>query len=426
MSSKITRALPELVENGIITDEIAQNIKAYYATSEESSSNKLFTIFGILGATLVGLGIILIMAHNWDNFPKFIKLIIAFLPMIIGQAILGFSIFKEKSTAWKEAATVFLFFAVGACIALVSQVYHISGDLESFLLAWIVLCLPLLYVTKSKSAIVLHLIFITYFAFEAGYGRSTTIPHLYFILLLIAAPRYFQIIKTKKPSATASMLHWLFPLSLIISLPICIDHSEAIGLLMYVLLFCVFYNIGQLPYFKDKSLLQNGYRFLGSLGTTILLIILSFRYVWEHNFKNMFFYSLEFISCIILFIIASILVYRNYKNAKLQQFNPFDFVFLIFGIIFFIGIGSPIIATVLINLLLLVLGITAIRIGASKFHFGILNYGMLIVASLITCRFFDTNIPFELRGLLFILIGAGFFTANYIMFKKQKAKKLES
>ncbi|EDP97616.1 DUF2157 domain-containing protein [Kordia algicida OT-1] len=422
MSSKITRALPELVENGIITDEIAQNIKAYYATSEEAGSNKLFTIFGILGATLVGLGIILIMAHNWDNFSKVTKLVCAFLPMILGQVVLGYSIFKDKSMAWKEAATAFLFFAVGACIALVSQVYHVSGDVESFLLAWIVLCVPLLYVTKSKTAVILHLIFITYFAIEAGYGRSTTIPHLYFVLLALSLPRYYQMIQSKVPSAVTNILHWLFPLSVIIALPICIDHSEGVGFLMYVLLFCVFYGIGQLPYFKDKSLIQNGYRFLGSLGTIILLLILSFKYIWKHEFDDVQFYSLEFLSCVILFIIASILLYFNSKHQNFKMMNLFNFVFIVFGIIFMIGLFNAITATILVNILLFILGITAIKLGADTFHFGILNYGMLIIAALITCRFFDTNISYVMRGLLFVLIGAGFFATNYIMFKKQKRK----
>ena len=187
MSSKIKRALPELVENGIITEEIAQNINNYYETTSESNPNRLFIVFGILGATLVGLGIILIMAHNWDDFPKSIKLALAFAPMLIGQFILGYGIVKGKSMVWKEAATACLFFAVGACIAIVSQVYHVSGDIESYLLAWVVLCTPLLYVTKSKAAIILHLVFCTYFAVEVNFTfRGTTFPQIYFILLAVS------------------------------------------------------------------------------------------------------------------------------------------------------------------------------------------------------------------------------------------------
>ena len=424
MSSKIKNALPELVENGIITEETAQNIQMYYEKNEESSESRLFTVFGILGATLVGLGIILIMAHNWDDFSRGIKLVLAFLPMLIGQGVLGYSIFKNKGVAWKEAATVFLFFSVGACIALVSQIYHVSGDLESFLLAWIVLCVPLLYVTKSTSAIILHLIFITYYAFEAGYGHNTTIPHIYFLLLLIPLPIYLRMIKTQSKSHITNILHWLFPVSLILSLPVFIDQSEGIGFLMYVSLFGILYNFGQLSYFKNKSLLQNGYRTLCSFGTVIILLILSFRFIWEHEFQDVNFYSLEFLCALILFAFASVLLYLNSKQKAIRSMNLFQFVFLFFGIIFIIGLFDDLTPTILINLLLAILGITAIKIGADKFHFGILNYGMLILATLITCRFFDTNISYVIRGLLFVVIGVGFFITNYIMLKKQKSKKL--
>ncbi|WP_053002241.1 DUF2157 domain-containing protein [Kordia jejudonensis] len=428
MSSKIKQALPELVENGIITEEIAQNIKAFYQKDEASGTSRLFTVFGILGATLIGLGIILIMAHNWDNFSRLTKVFFAFLPMLIGQVGLGFSIYKNKSNTWKETATVFLFFSVGACISLISQIYNIPGNLESFLLAWIVLCLPLLYVTKSKSAIILHLIFMTYYAFEAGYrfyGHTTTIPHTYFLLLLFPLFNYFKMMRQNVKSPTLYILHWLFPLSLIISLPVCIDASEGVGFLMYILVFGILYNIGQLSYFKNNSLLQNGYRFLGSLGTVIVLLILSFRYIWKHEFNDVHFYSLEFFCAVVLFCIACITLYTSIKSKQEKGVNLFQYVFLIFTIIFMLGLFDDVMPTVLINILLFILGVMAIKIGADSFSFGILNYGMLIITVLIACRFFDTNMSFAIRGLLFVAIGAGFFTANYIMLKKQKSKQLK-
>ncbi|WP_298426495.1 DUF2157 domain-containing protein [uncultured Kordia sp.] len=428
MSSKIKQALPELVENGIITEEIAQNIKTYYQKNEASGSSRLFTVFGTLGATLIGLGIILIMAHNWDNFSRLTKVFLAFLPMLIGQVGLGYSIYKNKSNTWKETATVFLFFSVGACISLVSQIYNIPGDLESFLLAWIVLCLPLLYVTKSRSAIILHLVFITYYAFEAGYrfyGHNSTIPHTYFLLLLFPLFSYFKMMRNHVKSSILPILHWLFPLSIIISLPVCIDRSEGVGFLMYMFLFGILYNIGQLSYFKNNSLLQNGYRFLGSLGTVIVLLILSFRYIWKHEFNDVNFYSLEFCCAVILFCIASIALYTSVRSKQEKGVNLFQYVFLIFSVIFMLGLFDDVMPTILINILLFILGVMAIKIGTDSYSFGILNYGMLIIAVLIACRFFDDTIPFELRGLLFVLAGAGFFTANYIMLKKQKSKQQE-
>jgi hypothetical protein len=40
---------------------------------------------------------------------------------------------------------------------------------------------------------------------------------------------------------------------------------------------------------------------------------------------------------------------------------------------------------------------------------------------LIGCRFFDTDMSFVIRGLLFVGIGVGFFVMNIYMIRKRKA-----
>jgi hypothetical protein len=74
----------------------------------------------------------------------------------------------------------------------------------------------------------------------------------------------------------------------------------------------------------------------------------------------------------------------------------------------------------LINLLVLGIGLLTIRRGARAAHLGILNSGLLLIAALITCRFFDTDLSFVFRGVLFVLVGLGFFLMNYWMLQKRK------
>ena len=70
MSKQILKELPDLINAQVITEETAQRIKDYYHHQPGQSANRLFIVFGILGSLLVGMGIVLIIAHNWDTFPR--------------------------------------------------------------------------------------------------------------------------------------------------------------------------------------------------------------------------------------------------------------------------------------------------------------------------------------------------------------------
>ena len=119
----ILKDLPELIKAGVISKDTAANIETYFKNKNGPTTNKLFVVFGILGAILVGMGIILIIAHNWDELSRSLKTFFAFLPLLIGQFFCGFALLKKPdSAAWRESTSAFLFFAVGASISLVSQI----------------------------------------------------------------------------------------------------------------------------------------------------------------------------------------------------------------------------------------------------------------------------------------------------------------
>ena len=425
MNSKIQNDIKELVDEQVISQDIASKIERYYKSKQIDSPNRLFAVFAVLGSTLVGLGFILILAHNWDDFSKTIKTIFAFLPLVIGQLFVGYSILKKKSTTWKEASGVFLFFAVGSSMALVSQIYNIPGDLSSYLLTWTLLGLPLIYLLKSNALAILHIIFTTYYAVEYGYFYNAIGSPWLFILLLIAVlPYYNGLLKQNAKANITSIFNWLIPLSAIIVLGAFVENNAVFGYLMYVSLFGLLYNLGKLPYFNNQKLRRNGYLILGSLGTIYMLLLASFEWLWKDVFtNNLIFNSQELYIYLTLFLSALTVLIYSKTQKWLTGVNLFQYVFILFSIFFFVGLNNTLIPILFINLLILALGIMAIKIGADKLHFGILNYGLLIIAILIVCRFFDTNMSFVLRGLLFVAVGVGFFLTNYMMLQKQKSIK---
>ncbi len=423
MKNKITIQLAELIEAGILSNEKAQEIQSFYKKDSDQSQNRLFAVFGVLGAILVGLGIILILAHNWDDLSRTSKTIIAFLPLLIGQGFCAYALFKKPdSQAWRESAAAFLFFAVGASISLVSQIYNIPGNVSSFILTWMLLCLPLVYVMRSSIVSLFYLMGITYYACETGYwSYPNSEPYIYWLLLLLIVPHYYYLYKNRPNSNFMIFHNWFIPLSLIITLGTIAKSSEELMFIAYMSLLGLLYLIGYLPFFKNKRRISNGYSILGSLGTVGLLLFFSFEWFWEElKLGDISINSPEFFVSFLISTAATALLTWKIKNIPENKVMPMEIVFIAFILIFIIGINSSVTAAVLVNLLVFAMGVLTIRQGADENHLGILNYGLLIITALVICRFFDTNISFVARGVLFLLIGFGFFFVNYWMLKKRK------
>ncbi len=422
----IHKDLEELLSADLISENQAEKIRAYYQKKGSQSGNRLITVFGILGAILIGLGIILIIAHNWDELSRSTKTIFAFIPLIIGQVLCGFTLIKNKeSQAWREGSTAFLFFAVGASISLISQIYNIPGDLSSFLLTWILLCLPLVYVMKSSITSLFCIIGITQYGVETGYWTNPSEDtYLYWLMLLAIIPHYYQLYKNRPESNFMIFHNWLLPFSVVISLGTLADKNGEFMFIGYFSLFACLYLVGNTSFFSQQKLRNNAYKLLGSLGTIILLLVLSFDWFWEELRNKVFDYnevivSAEFIASTILTLLAGALLYLQQKNKRFLSVKPISLVFIFFIYAFISGLSSSI-AMLLINLYVFTIGILTIREGAKKDHLGILNFGLLIITALVTCRFFDENLSFVIRGILFVSVGLGFFVTNYVMLKKRR------
>lgn len=428
---KISKELAELVSADVIDQATAEKISTYYASKTTTPQSKLVIVFGILGSLLVGLGIILILGHNWDNLTRTAKTIIAFLPLVIGQGLCAYTLLKRKdSTAWRESSAVFLVIGIGACISLISQIYNIPGEISSFLLTWILLALPIVYVMRSSVASLLYIAGITYYACEIGYwGRTEHESYLYWGLLVLILPHYYYLY-TRKPGSNFFTFHnWFIPLSVIAVLGTVAKDAAQLMFVAYMSLFGFLYQIGNTDILRDQRIRNNGYLVLGSAGTVVMLLILGFDWIWselrDDTRPENLFISPEFITSLILTLAAlALLIYNKTKQSPLS-IKPAEWAFAVFIGIFILGMTSPFV-TVWVNLMVLTIAILTIREGAIRNHFGILNYGLLIITALVICRFFDINIGFVVKGILFVIVGMGFFFANMWMIRKKRKGQLES
>lgn len=421
----------ELEKAGIISEEKGLEIIEFLEKNNHSGSNRLFVVFGVIGASLIGLGLILIVAHNWDNLSKTLKTILAFIPLLTAQALAAFALFKKpESQAWRETTATFLCFSVACCLALISQIYNLQGELSSFILSWMILSLPIVYVLRSSFISLIYILGISFFLFETNldFYNVATVFNFSWLWYLAIIPFYLWICKNRSKSNTSYFHHWIIPLSISLLLICFIREPDTLFLLIYAGLFGSFLQIGQLKYFEQFRLIKNGYFIIATFASIFAFFVFSFEEVWkEIPIKASFDMLSSNIPVFILLIIANglatALLFYNFirkRNTKGFSLFPASFLYLIFTVVYFIGMNNTFLATILSNITLFIIGVLIIMDGIMKDHLGVLNIGLLTMSILICCRFFDLEFGFVVKGIAFILLGISFFIVNFIMLRKRK------
>jgi len=428
MGNNLLKDLNKLVSEGVITDDIASNIKKYYVREDSKSGNNLQVILAVLGSLLVGLGILLILAHNWDGLSKVIKSVLAFTPLVIAQAMTVFVLLKKKnSKMWREGVGVFIFLAVAISISLVSQIYHINGEFSSFMLTWMILVLPMIYILDSSMVSLLYIIGITVYVANVKVFKYDSFANslVYVPLIIFVFPHYYNLLTKSKYSNFTYFHNWIIPLSLLFSVPMMVKGESEFIPLLFLSVLTIIYFVGKSKYLAYDNLIKNAYSIIGVLGMLIFMYVVSFDNYWSSLVNKDIFKEINynlFLSAVVFIIAFSTsmkLIFGKYK------FDPIDWGYILFIILFFIFIlieFNPFFAVLLINIYILFVGIFYIKKGESHNDLISLNLGLLTIAILILVRFFDYDISFLIRGLLFILIGVGFFVANYLMIKKRDKK----
>ena len=190
--AELYQDLPELVNQGIISSEAAERIKKHYGPLDEPQGTRtLLLVFGVFGALLVGLGIILLIAHNWDQLTRLSRLTISVALLVACQVAAGLTLwFKGESRIWRESASALHMLAIGATLALVGQTYHLTGDTDMFVLTWMLLSLPLMYLMRASSVSVMFIAGVTFWCTNT---YSQPERQFIWVLLALALPYYWRL-----------------------------------------------------------------------------------------------------------------------------------------------------------------------------------------------------------------------------------------
>jgi uncharacterized membrane protein len=422
--------LPGLISKGILTQETAGEIRKYYGEPEERNWLRIMlAIFGTLGSILIGSGIILIFAKNWDTLSIPARTVLSFAPLIISQLIGIYVIFKKSdSMAWKEGISALITLSVGAAISLIGQTYNISGDRTVFTIAWMLLIVPLVYIFDAFTPSLFYLIGITFWAgFEQSEGGNAL---LYWGLLAILVPYVAKAFGSIDKNRSVLLL-WALSLNLCVSIGIVLEKVlPGLWIVIYSSFFTILFLLEKTYHSRSDSLDRMPFNVVGTIGILVVSTLLTFKGFWDHigwlNYRHEARFNdlAGIIDYILVALLLSGAVYLFLRNLKTK--NVFIHIFgsaaILSALCYLAGslTQDVFIPVILYNAYVFVLGISAIVDGIRNKHMGITNGGMLIISILIIVRFFDTDMSFLVKGLSFIAVGVGFIISNAVLIKKQK------
>ncbi|TIP85322.1 MAG: DUF2157 domain-containing protein [Mesorhizobium sp.] len=133
-SSRVRTDIARWLQAGLIdastADALTRDVEA-----NERKSLSFGSILAMMAALLFGAAVLIFVAANWEAIPRLAR--VAALFAIILAGYVGGAVLKTRDhAAIGEALWIIASAAFGGSIALIGQMYHLSGDETSALITW--------------------------------------------------------------------------------------------------------------------------------------------------------------------------------------------------------------------------------------------------------------------------------------------------
>lgn len=182
---KLKEGLSRWQKAGLITEAQVQEILDY-----EQGHRPSYALYGFLGlGTLaIAIGIVSLIAFNWDEISGAVKLGVDFALLVIIGASIFFTAMTGRQVLSQIAVVIYFGLILGS-IGLISQIYHIGGELHEALRLWTGVTLPLVLVHGGRLPV--HLWFAGLLAMSMDYLIHTGGD---FLIFFAATPAFFATI----------------------------------------------------------------------------------------------------------------------------------------------------------------------------------------------------------------------------------------
>ena len=403
----LRQELDKWVYERLIDEAFAQHLKDRYPISDGGWGKIIFTA---IGATLIGLGVILFFAYNWAEMPKFLKLAVVFLALALSH---GGALWVRSRTPENhglvEGLHILGTMMFGAGIWLVAQIYHIDEHYPNALLFWGLGALALAWAIPSLAQAFLAVVLVALWSgFEVvDFGETNHwAPWLVAIgILPLAWTQRSRVL----------LFFGLLALVIVMMLAVAALDDELIIPTAFYL--CVAYvTFGLVVVDTQFSQSHRVFKSLGFAGYLTLLYVFSFpdgvELLGDVAFSHplaLTYIALVFAACVGSWLYVLVRLYATLDGFWRWQWGLLAIPVLLvtFGIANLLDFGWLI--AVPMNLVFLAHCVFFIVQGCHESNAKLVAIACVLFSALVITRYVDLFESLLLRSVIFLLLGAGLF-----------------
>lgn len=428
---------------GLADAETISRLETYYEKEyPKTQKTSLFSyVLVLLGTSLVLLGVILILARNWSDFPRLVRVFISLIPLLVGLGLGAYTIMGDKGGVWQGVSPLVIAAGCLTGLALNGQIYHVISAPSSLFFWSALLSLPLVYLFSSPISPLFYLAMTgTYLVISAASHTLNLVPYLLVGLVMMGLVKPHLLMAHQKGDFKSNSF-WLPVFMVLVGLAFLlalmafhVPVRTLLALYFASLLLLDHYLFG--PFSINKRGLSStlssmalvgasGQKevhtldLLGKLGLYILVYVFSYRGFWRYTDA----WELTSVHAVILalgFLALLMLVYILFNRKEAFSWLPLalPLVVLVFHLMAD-ATWLPATAAVVFSLLFFAMGLQFLLDGINHNHLGLANQGLLFLLLIIATRFLDIDFSFLVRGVVFVLLGLGFLATNLWMVRKK-------
>lgn len=423
----LEKELPSWVKEGLVSEGSAQALLQRYE-GEKASSRSSGMAFSLLGFALVGLGIISILAYNWDELGHVERTLLAVL-LLAGAQVFAFWVrrYRFDDAALREGSGIFWFLMTGASLAIIGQTYHLGGSMLDFLSMWLLLGFGIAWVLLSSGAAFFQIVLWTFvwLGSRGEIGRVFFSEHSFLspwmlALLALGWLGFYALQYHKARNANATLLlSWALAVCLLVLFvsEVLIStysmHTLRSLSLLCALFFALYYLAGTVYFSWGEKSWQRPFERIGKLGA--LLLVLAHVSLSTHTWLS----RVDLDSgdtnhllgwfLMLLFGVLVVVWMSKEKRVPAEVLIGATPLIILGDTIFH---NAPYTAMLFVNVSVILGASWMIFCGAKEVKIGLINQGMIIIALVIWIHFFNAHFDLVAKGMAFIVTGILFLSLN--------------